>query len=173
LVSAPGGIHAAPPRFPITLTDVAAAFAAQYPSLTISSLDVPAITASTPSPSLIVAAPQPAGAGIAEFRVSCEQQSVCLPFYVRVKAPEADHMTRLAPVTTHVENQIHTPSRPPAIRSGARAVLHIDNGLLHITLPVICLNGGPLGSDIRVTSLDRRMTYTARVVSAVSLKGTL
>ena len=173
LGAAPFALHAARARFPVTLADVAAALAAQHPELSVSGLDVPAITASSPDPTLVVGTLRAAGPGTAEVRISCREAAGCLPFYVRVHRPETEPIRFAAPAPAP-QPPIHAAlTAPPAVRSGARAVLHLDSGRLHIILPIICLASGRLGGEIRVTSLDHRMIYTARVVSPGLMEGSL
>jgi hypothetical protein len=160
-------------RFPITLVDVAAALAAQQPALAASALDIPTMTAGTPNPSLVVEALHATGPHTAQARVACRDTAACLPFYVQIHSTGTTPVPFAAPLPAPPLAPRRALSQPPAIRSGEHAELHIDSGGLHISLPVICLASGQLGGEIRVTGLDHRMIYTARIVSPSLLQGSL
>ena len=169
LLAAPLAVAA--PRFPVTLACVASALATQQPSLPISELHMPAMTAADSNPELVVQAVEPTGKDEAKVRFACRAAGECLPFYVTVRGAGMSlaPLTATRPVTVRPHGPGST-AAPPAVRSGARATLLIDSGLLHLTLPVICLQGGDIGSEVRVTGLDHRMTYTARIVSPTELR---
>ena len=171
--AAPCAVRAASARFPVTLADVAAALAAQHPELSVSGLDVPLISASSPDPTLVIGTVRAAGPGMAEVRIACRDNARCLPFYVRIHSPGTGRVSFTLAAPARRQPPPGTLAVPPAVRSGARAVLHLDGGRLHITLPVICLASGKLGSEIRVTGLDHRMIYTVRIVSPSLMEGSL
>jgi hypothetical protein len=164
---------ATPPRFPVSLAAVAAAIAVQRPEISVSSLDVPPITASSPSPTLIVGALRPSGLRAIEVRIACRETADCLPFYVRVHGTQATQIGHAEPAPTARPAVAVRSQAPPAVHSGERVELHIDSGRLHINLPVISLASGRLGAVIRVTGLDRRMIYTARIVTPTLMEGSL
>jgi hypothetical protein len=169
-------LQAAPRRFPVTPAEVAAALAAQRPELPVTGLDIPSITSATPDPALVIGALRAFSPETADVRVDCRDSGDCLPFYVRVHSPAAGQLARVARTETAQAPRPQTRTAqpaPPAVRSGARAVLHIDSGGLHITLPVICLAAGNVGSAIRVTGMDRRKIYTVRILSPTLMEGSL
>ncbi len=49
----------------------------------------------------------------------------------------------------------------------------IDSGLLHIRVPVTCLQSGATGSIIRVAGPARRKVYEAAIVDSATVRGTL
>ncbi|HEY0794407.1 MAG TPA: hypothetical protein VGD64_01375 [Acidisarcina sp.] len=59
------------------------------------------------------------------------------------------------------------------IQAGAHSMLLIDEGGLHIRVPVTCLENGRPGKTIRVEARDKKQTYLAEVLTDNSLKGTL
>lgn len=162
---------AAPVRFPLTLANVAAALAVQQPQLAASALQMPTMTSSTPDPELVVEAIASAGKGEAKVRMACRSAADCLPFYVTVRGADTASFTQPAALP-RPQTRAALP-QPPTLRSGARATLRIDSGVLHITLPVIALGSGTIGGEVRVTSLDHHMTYMARVVSPNQVQGSL
>ena len=162
-----------PARFPITLAEVAVALATQQPTLAATSLEVPPMTATAPDPGLVVEGLRAAGPNTAEVRLACRDTTTCLPFYVQVRGANTGRIRFQSTVPARLPASHASLPQPPAIRSGARAELRIDSGRLHISLPVICLASGSLGGEIRVTSLDHTRIYTARIVSASLLEGSL
>ena len=44
---------------------------------------------------------------------------------------------------------------------------------MRISVPVISIDSGGIGKDVRVSSLDRKITYQATVVNAQVVQGSL
>jgi hypothetical protein len=182
-------------RFPIELSQVLPALETSNLAATGAEVRLLAhLTASAADPELEVVAIEPAGGRAARVRLVCMAREQCLAFYVAVEWPNASlareamvsagvpaisidrasgisnlpaHPIANATASAHRGNQVDT------LRAGARAVLVLDGERLHIEVPVICLEAGEPGSTIRVTGLDRRLTYEALVVDSKQLKGRL
>ncbi len=117
---------------------------------------------------LLVAGPVEHGAGESRVRLHCAEPGACMPFYVAIDG------TSGAPVPA-------TPKGPaairaaheatPILRSGARALLLIDSGALHLRLTVTTLGSGNVGDRVRVSS--RGQVFEASVLDATTLRGTL
>ena len=60
-----------------------------------------------------------------------------------------------------------------ALRPGEHAVLLLEDKQMQITLPVLSIDGGALGSTVRVSSLDRKKVFVATVVAMQVVRGAL
>ena len=101
-------------------------------------------------------------------RLVCHDRSECLPFYVAVQV-DTPNVREGWPKVLALQPQAKRP--PPVVRVGAEATLLLSGDKLQITIPVICLENGEIGRNIRVTTRDRKQIYKAEVVSASLLKG--
>jgi len=61
---------------------------------------------------------------------------------------------------------------PLLVRSGDRATLLFDQGPVHLSLPVICLQSGRAQESIRVREVGQRRVVRAIVVSTAQLRAT-
>lgn len=111
---------------------------------------------------------------LGRVRLQCQSSEVCLPFYVLV------HLSsRATPTVKPVSAAMATVAKTEGIfgthtlRHGAHVHLVIDSGLLHLRLPVICLQDGDPGGIIRVQSVDRHVIYQATVVDTSTVRGAL
>ena len=52
-------------------------------------------------------------------------------------------------------------------------MLLLEDKQMQISLPVLSIDGGRLGSTVRVSSMDHKNTYLATIVSAQVVRGTL
>lgn len=168
---------AAPVRFPLTRAAVAAAVAAAEPRLSSGELQMPGITASLPSPALVVQSMQTMGGRAVRLRIACREAGVCLPFLVTVQQAvqqpaEVGSALPVAPPARGTQTAGQTLTAA-TVRPGARLTLHIDSGPLHITMPVVCLAGGNVGQTVRVASLDRKRMFAAEIIGPSDLKGSL
>ena len=109
-----------------------------------------------------------------KVRLSCVKPEVCLPFFVAVRGSQAQ---AVPPVLVDPSSVAILREKPDShsfvMPAGARAILLLDGGHVHIQLPVVCLQGGVIGQTIRVASLDRRQTYLAQVNANKILRGKL
>ena len=149
---------------------------AAHPDLAGTVIELPApVNASTAAP-VLSAGPLErwsASSSTARVRLQCQGQGVCLPFYAIVHlSPTAAALAGGSPRASEKPNQT-SPSPSPAIHTGQRASLLIDSGLLHLRVPVTCLQAGAIGSTIRVAGPGRRMIYEAAVLDGATLRGKL
>lgn len=110
---------------------------------------------------------------LARVRMRCESAADCIPFFVLVHGdikPGAEvvkaspRVARKSTVIRRAENLVH---------SGTHARLFLESDTMSITLQVICLEAGSEGQIIRVASMDRKIKYSAEIVSADTLKARL
>lgn len=105
-----------------------------------------------------------------KVKLRCHDNRECLPFYVLVHGIDETSLTLsslgLAPPIK---------ASPPKnlMRGGEHATLILETPDSRMSLPVICLQSGVLGQEIRVTSLDHRQFYDAKIVAVGLLKGNL
>ena len=164
--------------YPIASTYAASAVIAAHPELAENSIELPArVEAHEPEPALVAGPIEhwPASSAAARVRLHCQSEGVCLPFYVLVhpSKKEADSGARseppIAPAKTGGLNREDT----AALRTGQRASMLIDSGFLHLRIPVTCLQGGAVGSTIRVAGPGRSRVYEAAVVDGTTVRGSL
>lgn len=106
------------------------------------------------------------------IKFACRVAGTCLPFYAVVDWPaDAKLPTVIEPSAVATVRPAAKTKAPVVLRAGARATLLLDDGQLHMEIPVIALENASAGQSIRVASLDRKRTYTAQVVDAGLLKG--
>jgi Chaperone for flagella basal body P-ring formation len=94
----------------------------------------------------------------------CEHPNTCLPFYVLV------HWGRLEDGSVSRPGQTDRKQAQPEqragnllVRSGRIVVLILDGEYIHMTMPVLCLQNGGRGQQVRVISKDTKKRYVARV----------
>lgn len=141
-------------RTPITVAQVSKALAAA--GLTGNPERVEMLSSMSslePHAALRVASVEPMAVGDVRVRLRCERNSICLPFYVVVHN-----------ATGKIEPAIRQERLPMMVHGGDHVMLICEGKGVQITLPVICLQNGVAGQQVRVRSTDRKKTYLARVV---------
>ena len=121
------------------------------------------MTAAEPNPPLKVLSVDMLDADSDKVLLRCEHPNTCLPFYVLV------HWGRLEDGSTSRSGQ--TIRKPPPdqrtanllVRSGRTVVLMLEGEYIHMTLPVLCLQNGGRGQQVRVINKDTKKRYVARV----------
>ena len=93
-----------------------------------------------------------------KVRLQCEQASSCLPFFVLLHWGQTGRQNER---TTHPVQQPEN----ILVRSGKAAVLVFEGDFLRMTLPVMCLQNGGLGQQVRVLNKETKKTYWARVTA--------
>lgn len=126
------------------------------------------VVATVPQPILKLKYVSPSADHQVLARLECADARQCLPFMVVLNVDRSA-------LPSAVKSSDAQPSRPqaPLVRAGSSAVLQLDGGHVHISIPVICLENGTLGEIIRAASPDRRQFYTAQVAQNGVLRGTL
>lgn len=141
-----------------------------------------AVIASDPEPALEVRSIEPlghlatnhTGEVSSAVKLACHEPSACLPFYAIVSLPQETSLTAQAVATRRDVAMRGQKVRPEiTIKAGAHATLVLEDNATHIQMSVVTLENGAAGQTIRVASPDHKQTYTAEVVSAEVLKGSL
>ena len=126
-------------------------------------------------PTLLVSGLEALASARLRVRLACGDPHDCLPFFAIVQCAD-DSAAKIA-ASTHIgsssEPTLPIKTSAPALRPGDHAMLLLEDSQMQISLPVLSIDGGKLGSTVRVSSLDRKQTYVATVVDAQVVRGTL
>lgn len=174
VVAATAPAVAAPTRYAITPAQVAAAVSGAGMQVDPSQVALlTGVVSKGPDPQLAVRSIEPQEGHRAIARLQCADHSQCLPFVVAIQlsrqSSAAPHAVPASVIS--VSEPVSRPSAAVSLRQGSSAVLLLESGPVHITLPVICLQSGSAGQTIRVTDRERRQIYMAQVVNENLLKG--
>ncbi len=120
------------------------------------------VSATQPSPRLKVVAIDPLDAGAARARLQCESTSVCLPFYVVLHWPTTND-AHAALKAWGDSARTKPQSVELLVHNGKLATMIFEGRNVRITQPVLCLQNGSRGQQIRVASEDRQRVWLARV----------
>lgn len=184
-------------RFPVTTQMILSAM--QQRQLSIDGVQVriaAPVTAAVPNPMLDIQTFSSVDRQNAQIRIGCRNHTECISFYVAVTWPaqssaaqtpaQQDHQsadntesapaapgttTTSFPVDQNQFRQLPTPS--PVLRAGTPVTLVMENGPIHIRLHVISLQNGTVGETVRVSTPDRKQTFTAEILAPNLLKGSL
>lgn len=123
------------------------------------------VTATEPNPLLRVVSVDLLDGESDKVLLRCQHPNTCLPFYVLVHWGQPGDRSGVRPDGTgEMRSQSGQPAEKLLVRSGKIAVLLLEGEYIHITLPVLCLQNGGRGQQVRVISKDTKKRYLARVV---------
>lgn len=155
-----------PPTYALDREAATHAVLAAHPELAGNSMELATpIALREPAP-LLQAGPVERSGVEGRVRVRCQDESACLPFYVLVHLSSAQVPTSRQGLAPATENA-------PVLRSGDHTSMVIDSGLLHLRLPVTCLQAGGVGSTIRVTGPAHSKVYQVAVIDRTTVRGSL
>jgi Chaperone for flagella basal body P-ring formation len=122
------------------------------------------MTAAEPNPPLKVLSVDMLDADSDKVLLRCEHPNACLPFYVLVHWGRLEDGSAARPGRSD-ENpaQPEQNARTLLVRSGRTVVLMLEGEYIHMTMPVLCLENGGQGQQVRVISKDTKKRYVARV----------
>ena len=132
------------------------------------------MTAAEPNPPLKVLSIDMLDADSDKVLLRCEHPNTCLPFYVLVHWGQLEDGSTSRPGQTD-----RKPAQPEQragnllVRSGRTVVLMLEGEYIHMTLPVLCLQNGGRGQQVRVISKDTKKRYVARVTGPGVVKSVL
>ena len=163
-------------RFPLTPAAVARALLATGVAIDAADISLPSpLSAAGPSPDLEVRSAEPAGPGQLRVRLSCHVAGQCLPFLAILNLHDA--VTALAAQAKLPSSSAQT--RPvklsgvTTLRAGQHTTLLFEDTHMRIMLPVISVDTGGVGADVRVASLDRKQLYRGTVSEEGIVRGVL
>jgi hypothetical protein len=100
--------------------------------------------------------------GISYVQLRCRPTSDCLPFYVAVNAPIPAEFAGNHSPAHH--------SEPALVTAGNKALLVVEQGIVRLSIPVICLQTGRRAQAVRVRTKHNRILL-AQVIGAGLLRG--
>ncbi len=165
-----------PGRFPLTAAAVIRALQRAGVPVDMVHLQMPQnLTANSNQPSLQIAGAELLSDGGLRLRISCERVAECQPFFVDTagKGHETDLVTlaSLRPTLPGPETR-NAPNRA-VLRAGAQVQMLLEDERMRISIPVVTIDTGTVGAEVRVSSLDHKQTFRAFVVSAAVVRGVL
>jgi hypothetical protein len=124
------------------------------------------MTANEPNPLLKILSVEMLDGEADKVLLRCEHSNTCLPFYVLVHwgKPGDPSGTRFTQSSGRM-TQPALPRENTMVRSGRTATLMLEGEYIHMTLPVLCLQNGGRGQQVRVISKDTKRRYVAWVVA--------
>lgn len=165
-----------PSRFALSADAVAATLAEEGLVVSPAQVQLPLpLTATNATPAMRVTAAELLPDGRMQLRVACRDPKACLPFHVIVDLHgRAAALAGIAGLHSSSDSASQLPrSEDAALRAGAHATLLIEDRHMRIQLPVISMDSGAAGSEIRVSSLDRKTIYRGVVVDRGLVRGSL
>jgi flagella basal body P-ring formation protein FlgA len=186
---------AAPARYPVTENVVSLALRASGIDVEPSRVHLPTrLSAATASPELEITASERVADGRVRLHLRCRKAGDCLPFNVTldlhsdvVVAAEAGTLHEVSAISAQANVvEAKTPvatrelARPAnsglqendaSLRVGSRVSLIIEDSRMRIRLPVIAIDSGGIGSDVRVCTPDHKKTFHATVVDPTTVRG--
>lgn len=168
-------------RYPISESDITKALSVLGVNVDASQVHLPAyVSAAIASPKLGIVTAQPLGAAQVRIELRCPTTEECLPFFASLDAKDAnlvsaDIQLKTASATAGVQQTAvritgESVSRPQ-LRVGAHAVLTIRDGHLDIHLPVLAIDSGVVGQQVRVCTLDRKKIFHTTVTGEGTVAG--
>ncbi len=173
LASPRTGAQTAEERFPLTGANVMIALQAIGLAVPPADIRLPlSLTATSGSPALRVTSADVLPDGIMRVRLSCPRGE-CLPFFATVASHAKNStLTEVAGTGSSFRpvEPIERVSRP-ALRAGDHATLVMEDDHMRISLSVVSIDSGTVGSEVRVSSPDHKKTFRATVLSSQLVKG--
>ena len=133
------------------------------------------LSSQTDTPELKVTAAEQRANGSLSVRLTCRNAAECMPFFVTVDA--ADDRPALAAFAERALAQRQAAgaasarSDRAAIAIGAHVTLQLTDAQMRIQMPVVAIDTGAPGAEVRVASLDRKHTWRVVVVDATTVRG--
>ena len=174
VVLADGALYAqAPARYPVTPQHVLLAMQGRDWPLDEVQIRLGApVTAAVKEPALEISSLSQGHGHEVLLRMSCRVHSECLPFYASAMWPaEAPKPALLIAAGKH-SVAVMPPDLAKA-RAGSHATLLLEDGPIHVRLPVVLAQSGHVGDTVRVITPDHKQTYQAELLSSELLKGEL
>jgi hypothetical protein len=100
----------------------------------------------------------------------CADRSACIPFYVALNGLGSDQQVRLSVPGKRTSFSQSLEPGVPVMKRGSTATLEIVARDMLITVPVVCLQSGRQGEQVKVSLIDHSRTYQAEIVSSGLLR---
>lgn len=128
------------------------------------------------TPDLHVAHAEKLPGGRLRLQLTCRPQGICLPFLITIDPLPGQALEFASLGTTQsisMEVPHHDPVSATRVQAGQHLTLLLEDTHMRIVLPVVAIDSGSPGAEIRVSSLDHKQLFTATVLQAGAVKGTL
>lgn len=163
-------------RYPLAPATVAAALEKAGLPLTLAQLDLPgALSATSATPELRVTNAELLADGRMRVRLACRERGQCQPFLATVALHATDNP--LAGVASLNASLHEAPTalsgRGPGLQAGQHVTLLMEDEHMRIALPVIAIDSGKAGAEVRVSSPDRKKTFRGIVAGDGVVRGYL
>lgn len=162
-------------RVPLTSAMVAAALSRQGLDVTADQLELPAHLTASGTPDVQVTQAELVAPQRLRVHLTCAQLGQCQPFLVTIQLPNTS--SGLLSLSTLKQSSL-PPSLGAAssgehLLAGQHVTLLMEDARMRIVLPVIAIDSGVRGTEVRVSSLDRKRSYLAVVEDAGTVRGVL
>ncbi len=174
--SASGKGQSTAQRYAITATDVAIALRVAGVAVDPTQIRLQvAMTSLGNAPELEIEETRVATPGVLQLRLACKALHQCLPFFASVDlGSHTDALATQLTLRSHpAANEPMAKMTRPTLHAGQQATLLLESDHMRITLPVISIDSGGIGSEVRVASLDRKQTYHGTVTDPTVVRGAL
>lgn len=101
--------------------------------------------------------------------------SVAAPLVLAALAQPAPEIAGSNGVAEMLQQLAVTPvsaaAEPVSVRAGTRLTMLLEEGHMHIHLPVVSISSSTAGGEVQVATPDHKHTYHATVVNATTVRG--
>lgn len=162
-------------HFPVTAGQVAGALQKAGLGVTGLELELPgALITNLKEPVLQVTSTERSQHGRLRVRLVCRPPSECVPFLVTVALGSNDS----APILASLNSSLHGPlpierTSAPELRIGEQTTLLMQDQQMSIAIPVVAIDNGRSGAEVRVRTLDHKKVFRAIVISSQAVQGEL
>jgi flagella basal body P-ring formation protein FlgA len=174
--AAPTTMRAQERRFPLTAATVAAALQKAGLPVAAAQIDLPgSLSATAEHPELRITNAELLADGRLRVRLACRPQGQCLAFLATVHLSGAESgLAGVAALNATVQDAapVHA-ERGPGLQAGRQTTLLMRDGKMLIELPVIAIDSGVTGEEVRVSSLDRKQTFRGVVTREQTVEADL
>ncbi len=163
-------------RVPLTGATVAAALTGAGLPVEGSQIELPGALATTNTdPQLRVTGAELLPDGHLRVRLACRQAGECQPFMATLRSSGPEAMAGLLALRRSLQppSAAHSNGNTDRLIAGQHATLHLESTHMLITVPVVAIDSGAPGTEVRVSSLDRKQLYRAVVADAGTVRGAL
>jgi hypothetical protein len=151
-------------QVPIGLNQVAAVLASAGVPVGPDQIEaLNSIRATQTDPKLKFVSLVPMDGDLAKVRLKCESTRVCLPFYVLVHWRKPGEQKAASPAWPESLEPRTLQKKDILVQRGKNATMVFESKNVRMTLPVLCLQSGGRGQQVRVMSKDVRKIFVARV----------
>jgi flagella basal body P-ring formation protein FlgA len=127
-------------------------------------------------PTLKVTAAELLPNGRLRVRFACASSRECQPFVATLGAASSQKSSvDLAALRKSIgsENTLPTVGATHRLLAGQHVTLLLEDDFMHIRVPALAIDSGLPGTEVRVSSLDRKQVFRGLVIDAATVRGTL